>query len=110
MFPIIINQTIQLIPLKNAKSNLLLEFFKKADHDFFELMPQRSDDFYTFSYWDQIIKKSKEYFNAKQSASFVLVEGEKAIGWINFSNVIHGAFKACFLGYTRSFALSNLII
>lgn len=63
--------------------------------------PPRSSEYYTEDYWaKKVIEFGSLAQNDRQYYYILLRKPENTIvGWINFSNVVRGAFQACHVGY-----------
>ncbi len=69
--------------------------------------PEKSDDFYTQSYWQAEICDRIQAFHTDQAVHFFLFEKSAPsviIGSINFANIVRGAFQSCSLGYSLTAA------
>ncbi len=63
--------------------------------------PIRPESYYTQAFWSQQMVLARLEMAERRALRFgVWEKGGKLIGLINFSNVVPGAFQACFLGYT----------
>ncbi|MCF6765618.1 GNAT family N-acetyltransferase [Thiotrichales bacterium 19S3-7] len=98
------NDQIYIASLDQADPLAVLDFFKRTDQLFYELTPERSEHFYTEQYWHFEVEMAIHHFEKQKKASFVIAykddnDKEIVVGWVNYNNVIHGAFKACYLGY-----------
>jgi ribosomal-protein-alanine N-acetyltransferase len=65
--------------------------------------PLRDESFYTLAHWEQEIKKSQEDFLADRALRvflFTKSAPDRVVGVIGFSNIVRGAFQACYLGYS----------
>jgi [ribosomal protein S5]-alanine N-acetyltransferase len=63
-------------------------------------MPLRSDDFYTDRYWQACAQNYRAEFEDGRAVRFVLQAGRRVIGTLNFDQIMMGAFRACYLGYS----------
>jgi ribosomal-protein-alanine N-acetyltransferase len=64
--------------------------------------PPRPADYYTPAHWRRRLEELATHARADRHYSyFVLTKAEPQaiVGWVNFSNVVRGAFHACHLGY-----------
>lgn len=65
--------------------------------------PVRPSDFYTLAFWERRLAESRAEAEAGQSLRFFLrLRGgaeEPVVGSANFTNIVRGAFRACYLGY-----------
>lgn len=80
----------------------MLDFFSRNQAHLSKTSPPAPEGFYTASFWKKSLADSREQFITGKSAKFVLLHAEgsrRAMGMVNFSNVIRGAFQACYLGY-----------
>ncbi|MEX0269809.1 GNAT family N-acetyltransferase [Leptolyngbyaceae cyanobacterium UHCC 1019] len=65
--------------------------------------PTRSEDFYTFGFWQDQIEKALIEFNYDQAIKFCLFKKTMPtvlIGKINFYQILRGVCHSCVLGYS----------
>lgn len=95
-------ENINIISLYNCNPKELIIYFKKNKKHLEKSMPLRDSSFYEEKYWNEIIKNYTELFENGESLRFVLKDKDKdkVIGIINFDQIIYGAFRSCYLGYS----------
>lgn len=66
--------------------------------------PIRDSSYYQPAAWNKRLHIMAEMHRRKNAFHFLLLDKQQTevIGVINFSNIIRGAFKACYLGYSIS--------
>ena len=77
------------------------EYYRK-NRDFFKKWESsKRDDFFSESYQKMLLKLEKEDIgNGNRMKLWIFTrENNKIIGFLNFGNIIRGAFDSCFLGY-----------
>ncbi|MDX2320021.1 MAG: ribosomal protein S5-alanine N-acetyltransferase [Moritella sp.] len=64
--------------------------------------PKRSDAYYTLRWWQLRIAQIHAEFNDASAISFIAMTPDKSeiVAVANFSNIIQGVFKSCYLGYS----------
>lgn len=62
--------------------------------------PLRADGFYTEAYWQAALAGAELAFQADRQMHCCLFDGARAVGIVNLSNFVRGAFHACYLGYS----------
>lgn len=62
--------------------------------------PIRAEGFYTEAYWQAALAGAELAFQADRQMHCCLFDGDRAVGIINLSNFVRGAFHACYLGYS----------
>jgi [ribosomal protein S5]-alanine N-acetyltransferase len=76
-------------------------YLKNRDHlAFWE--PARDDGFFAVEQWADRLEKAHAIYRAGSAINLALIEpaSGEMIGSCNFSNIIHGVFQACNLGYS----------
>lgn len=66
--------------------------------------PLRSKDFFTYEYWREQVRNRVSAFENDRALHLILINraDSQLIGCANFTNIIRGAFHACYLGYSLS--------
>lgn len=66
--------------------------------------PIRSDAYYTLRWWTLRIQQIHAEFNDASAINFIALTPDKSevVAVANFSNIIQGVFKSCYLGYSIS--------
>ncbi|GAA4499062.1 GNAT family N-acetyltransferase [Pseudaeromonas paramecii] len=64
--------------------------------------PQRPADYYQLSYWQQQLAAWADAFIAGREYHFVALtpDRQRVLGLCQFTGLQHGAFEACYLGYS----------
>lgn len=66
--------------------------------------PVRSEEFYTISFWQNMLQEARQEFLNGRSMRLVFSLKSSApdpiVGVANFNNMIRGVFQACYLGYS----------
>jgi len=64
--------------------------------------PIRSEDYYGLRWWRLRIAQINAEFNEASAVSFIALtpDQDRIVAVANFSNIIHGVFKSCYLGYS----------
>jgi ribosomal-protein-alanine N-acetyltransferase len=64
--------------------------------------PTRSDEFYSFSGWQHILKRYNQSFEQGKTLNITALNlaNNEVIAICNFSNIVHGPMQACNLGYS----------
>lgn len=62
--------------------------------------PLRAELFYTPEYWRAALASARAGFEADRQMHGLLFDGARAVGVVNLSNFVRGAFHACHLGYS----------
>ena len=66
--------------------------------------PSHPPPFYTEGFWAEQLERNRRELLDDRSLRLVLLGRERSpspvVGFINFNNIIRGAFHACFLGYS----------
>lgn len=66
--------------------------------------PERQQDYYTLKHWQKSLTESEELFECGVAIKFAAMNKEKTeiIGVCNFTNIVQGPFRACYLGFSVS--------
>lgn len=70
--------------------------------------PIRAEGFYTEAYWQAALAAAELAFQADRQMHCCLFDAARAIGVVNLSNFVRGAFHACHLGYSIDAELEGL--
>ncbi len=64
--------------------------------------PARDYEFHTLEKWQEFISEYEDSFNSGTAVKFIALNKTKTeiIGVCNFSNIVHGVFQACNVGYS----------
>lgn len=92
--------------LKTAKEisiEQLLDYYRENKDFFKPYEPKRADSFFTFR--QQGIALDNDIFHLEHRSALKLFiclkENERLIGILNFSQIILGSFKSCYIGYNQ---------
>ncbi|WP_198532184.1 ribosomal protein S5-alanine N-acetyltransferase [Salinivibrio sp. IB872] len=91
----------RLVLLPPEKADMMAQFYQRNRTHLSPWEPIRPAAFYHEDYWHRALQEAKDLFQQQQAFKFAILHHERddVIGVCNFTNVIHGAFKACLLGY-----------
>lgn len=66
--------------------------------------PVRSDAYYTLRWWQLRVAQIHAEFSEASAVNFIAMTPDKSeiVAVANFSNIIQGVFKSCYLGYSIS--------
>jgi ribosomal-protein-alanine N-acetyltransferase len=87
-----------------------LHHYEKVNRDFLRPWePERDEDYFTLSNARARVEQQREHMDAGRSVCFVLVDpgNEEILGRCNYSNIIAGAFQACYLGFSLAQAVQG---
>lgn len=64
--------------------------------------PTRTESFYSISWWSLRIEQMQDEFRDASAVGFIALtkEGGEIAAVANYSNIIHGVFQSCNLGYS----------
>lgn len=82
-------------------ADLILDYYQRNRDHLEPWEPKRPDGFYTLPYWSNRLRDSYQQCFNGQSVNLVALDQQgRMIASCNFTNIIHGAFEACHLGYS----------
>ena len=97
----------QRLVVELARSGLeeqILDYYTRNQAHLRPWEPRRSSEFLTLAWWRKQVTANEREFQRDKGARMVLTlagdPGRAVIGIANLSNVVRGAFHACFLGYS----------
>lgn len=93
------SQSITVRPLTAGDAELIYQFYTENRDFFAPWEPVRDDEYFTLDYWRQAGLQAEKAFMVGTQYRFLAVLDDEMIGFCNFSNVVHGVFQACHLGY-----------
>ena len=84
-----------------GEADAMCEFTNKNHAYLQPWEPSHLPEYMTHAYWQQKIIHIREQFEMSHSCCLNLYEKEsdQLIGMVNLSNIIHGCFYSCFLGF-----------
>ncbi len=87
--------------LGESAAGLMLDFYLSNKEHLTVWEPQRSEQFYTLENWRKSLRENQALLESKKGFRFSALNHDRTevVGQCNFSNVVHGAFQACNLGY-----------
>lgn len=91
-----------LTPLTTNSTNAILDFYKRNCKYFEAYETDKPKNFYTKEFIETLVDGEYNGFIRKQHARFYLFDPLKSqdiIGCVSFSDIKHGAFKSCVVGY-----------
>ena len=82
----------------------LADYYDQNRHFLKPWEPRRDESYYTYSGWQARLGMIEEMHRQQSAFYFVLLDPDEkeVIGVANYTNVIRGAFNACYLGYSLS--------
>jgi ribosomal-protein-alanine N-acetyltransferase len=87
-----------------------LHHYERVNRDFLRPWePERDEHYFTLGNARARVEEQLEAMDAGRSVCFVLVdpENEEILGRCNYSNIIAGAFQACYLGFSLAQAMQG---
>lgn len=99
---------IQLIPASPVLTDAVLHYLQKNRTFLQSLEPVRPEDYYTFQFQQELLKREQQDFAKKKAFAFYIAENTQCekdieqlpiIGTIGLSNVVWGPFCSAYLGY-----------
>lgn len=87
-----------------------LHHYERVNRDFLRPWePERDEHYFTLSDARGRVEQQLEAMDAGRSVCFVLVDpgNEEILGRCNYSNIIAGAFQACYLGFSLAQAMQG---
>lgn len=93
---------IELLEPNSAK--LILDYHIQNKEHLAPWEPLRNDEFFTIENWEKTLQTNLEMFEAGTAIKLAALNYDRneVIAVCNFSNIIHGVFQACSLGYSIS--------
>jgi ribosomal-protein-alanine N-acetyltransferase len=76
------------------------EFYSRNRAHLAASSPNRPETFYTEDYWRAALASAEAAFLADRQMNCFVFDGSAAVGVVNLSNFVRGAFHACHLGYS----------
>ncbi|HTV23190.1 MAG TPA: GNAT family N-acetyltransferase [Polyangiaceae bacterium] len=77
-----------------------LDYYERNRAHLAATSPLRAALFYTEEYWRAALPSARAGFEADRQMQCFLFDAERAVGVLNLSNFVRGAFHACHLGYS----------
>ena len=92
--------SLTILPPQHAE--LILNYYISNQQHLAPWEPARGSDYLTVGNWQTILQNTLDAFYAGTDYRFAAIDKQtdNVIGVCNFSNVVHGAFQACHLGYS----------
>ncbi|MFM4650415.1 GNAT family N-acetyltransferase [Aeromonas bivalvium] len=92
----------RLTVLPPERADLMLDYYLRNRQHLAPWEPRRDPEFYTLASWFTRLRESYAQFFAGQAVNLVALDGsgERVIATCNFTNIVHGMFQACHLGYS----------
>jgi ribosomal-protein-alanine N-acetyltransferase len=84
--------------IQSEDANMLASYYSKNIDHFREWEPVRSESFYTI---DECLNRIEKWETSDNTTSvfFVYIQNGEIIGHCELSQIVHGSFKACYMGY-----------
>lgn len=96
------NRYIEFVPADMSLTEQVTDYYRR-NRAFLEVFePKRSEEFFSFDYQKEVLKREMQGFKEKTSAHFYLKEIEACkdiIGMIGLSSISYGSFCSAYLGY-----------
>lgn len=88
--------------LEPDSAHLLLRYYIENNQHLSVWEPERSANFFTLEAFDERVNNCLRDYKLGHHINFSILnpEGSEVIGVCNFSNIVHGIFQACHLGYS----------
>jgi len=85
-------------------AELLRQYYLRNQSHLAPWEPTRSDAYYTLRWWLLRIDQIHTEFNDASAINFIAMTPDQSeiVAVANFSNIIQGVFKSCYLGYSIS--------
>lgn len=101
-YPLIRTERGVLRILDEHQADLLHEYVNNEKEFLRPWEPTRPDSYYELDACRQRIKEIRKDFFADRSVAFFFLNASqtKILGYSNYSNIVRGAFQACYLGYS----------
>jgi len=78
----------------------LVDFYQTSRLHLQTWEPERSDDFYTESYWQELLRQRRLEMDAGRAVFFIaLDDAGNVIASCNLTNIVRGSFQAAYMGY-----------
>lgn len=99
--PKIVTENSVITLLKPEQAALIQAFYSRNEAFFRPWFPSRDPEFFSLTYWQKRLDAAYEEFLADRSIYFVSLTKDETevLAVANFSSVIEGAFKGCFLHF-----------
>ena len=91
-----------LVILPAEDASLMLTFYHQNDKHLAPWEAERSKDFFTLNKWIKTTHNNQQLYQAGTDLKFSALNKSRTeiLGTCNFSNIVHGVFQACHLGYS----------
>ncbi|MGL5287299.1 MAG: ribosomal protein S5-alanine N-acetyltransferase [Aeromonas sp.] len=99
--PHLVTPHAELTVLPPERAELVLDYYLRNRDHLEPWEPLRPAGFYTLTYWNHRLRDSyQQCFNGSAINLAALDGSGNMIASCNFTNIIHGVFQACYLGYS----------
>ena len=87
-----------------GEAGLVLDYYLENRDHLCKWEPKRTDDFYTIETWQALLSENSSMVQSGTALKFLALNKAKneVIGICSFTNIVHGIFQACNLGYSVS--------
>lgn len=101
ILPSIATPRTRLTVLTPDRAELMLDFYLRNRTHLAPWEPARDEGFYTLSHWHQRLRDGYGQFFDGSAVQLVALDpkGERVLATCNFTHIVMGMFKACYLGY-----------
>lgn len=90
--------------LEPEEAELMVDYVTENREHLAPWEPTRSENFFSFEFWQKELRNRQNEFVAGQSARLAIFFKElpngPIVGICNFGEIMRGVFQACFLGYS----------
>jgi ribosomal-protein-alanine N-acetyltransferase len=82
------------------QAQAVADFYSRNREHLAATSPIRPEASYTAAYWRAALANAEAGFQSDRQMQCFLFDEARAVGVINLSNIVRGAFQACHLGYS----------
>ncbi|MGS0680182.1 GNAT family N-acetyltransferase [Shewanella sp. 125m-7] len=95
------NRTV-LVVLDESQAELMLGYYIENKHHLSKWEPERTADFYTLARWQDQLCQTQLLYQSGAAIKFAAMNKQRTeiVGVCKFTNIVHGNFQACNLGYS----------
>jgi len=92
----------KIIRCRPGHETILANYFAVNEEHFQRWAPAVPSDYNSIEKWSKRLLDHEEEFTRKESVHFIGTDSKEShvIGMCNLSNIMHGVFHACFMGYS----------
>jgi len=103
-FPQFVTKRLVIRVAVEGDGDMLRQYYARNHIHLAPWEPVRSDAYYTLRWWHLRIKQIHAEFDDASAVNFIAMTPDQSeiVAVANFSNIIQGVFKSCYLGYSIS--------